>query len=117
MSKCNKCGKEVSSVTHYKTQWLCDDCYKETKLNNILTRSKRIHAAEDLSGWDHGDMSDLFWYHLGEYVKDRNPEEHFPIMKSCLYWAFHDSHGLSSSFVHALKWAKVDYIEILNWSY
>jgi hypothetical protein len=38
-------------------------------------------------------------------------------MRSCLYWAFHDSHGLSSSFIHALDLAKVDYKEILHWSF
>ena len=116
MGICMNCNKNAWSLTVFNGKNYCDHCYHELKLNKILTRGNEVHEAEDLKGWDHGDMSDLFWYHLGEYVKDQNPEIHFPIIKSCLYWAFHDSHGLSSSFCHALKWAKVELNEVLSWT-
>lgn len=116
MAICARCGRESWSTTRHKGASYCNSCYDIIKHEEILEASKSVHKAEDPKGWDHGDMSDLFWYHLGEYVKDKNPEEHFPIMRSCLYWAFHDSHGLSSSFIHALNWAKVDYKEVLDWS-
>ena len=116
MGICRNCEKSVFSLTVFQGRNLCDQCYHEAKLNTLISRGNEVHEAEDLSGWDHGDMSDLFWHHLGEYVKDRNPEEHFPVMKSCLYWAFHDSHGLSSSFCHALNWAKVELNEVLDWT-
>ena len=116
MGVCKKCNKTVLGLFAYKGKDYCKQCYDEVKLNDILTRGESIHEAADFQGWDHGDMSDLFWHHLGEYVKDRSPEVHFPVMKSCLYWAFHDSHGLSSSFCHALEWAKVDLREVLKWT-
>ena len=116
MAICCICGRDAWSVTRHKGSLYCSECYEIIKLNQILDASQSVHKAEDLQGWDHGDMSDLFWHHLGKYVKDRDPGAHFPIMKSCLYWAFHDSHGLSSSFTHALEWAKVDLNEVLSWT-
>ena len=114
--KCPVCGEPSNFWTFYKGQSICDDCHDRLKKDEIIAAGEKITKAEDFKGWDHGDMSDLFWHHLGEYVKDRNPEIHFPKMKSALYWAFHDSHGLSSSFVHALEWAKVPLEEVLRWS-
>ena len=114
--KCPVCDEPSNFWTMYKGQRVCDVCYDKLKQADIVAAGEKITKAADFKGWDHGDMSDLFWYHLGEYVKDRNPEIHFPKMKSALYWAFHDSHGLSSSFVHALEWAKVPLEEVLGWS-
>lgn len=119
MGICSCCNKDVTSVTSsskYGYDWLCDECYDKIKLEHIVSEGEKIEEAYEFKGWDHGDLSDLFWHHLGEYVKDKNPEAHFPKMKSALYWAFHDSHGLSSSFCHALEWAKIDLREVLNWS-
>ena len=116
--RCDYCGKTTN--THYNRSKygyprVCEYCADKLDLQAILAKSETVHRASDLSEWDHGDMSDLFWHHLGEYVKDKNLEKHFPIMKSCLYWAFHDSHGLSSSFCHALKWANIELNDILRY--
>lgn len=43
----------------------------------------------------------------GRYVKEPNPES-LNYMDMAFRWACHDSHGLSNSFSHALKWAGID---------
>ena len=113
--KCSVCGNYADFWVSYKGQIMCINCKEKLKLEDLVKEGEKVSKASDFKGWDHGDMSDLFWYHLGEYVKDRNPEAHFGKMKSALHWAFHDSHGLSSSFCHALKWAGVSVEEVLDW--
>ena len=119
MAKCEYCNKETSCTTSRARMGygrVCMECAEALDLQYILKESEKVNKACDFKGWDHGDLSDLFWYHLGEYIKDKNPEIHFPMMKRALFWAMHDSHGLSSSFTHALKWAKVSIDEVLCWT-
>lgn len=60
-------------------------------------------------------MSELFWIHLGKYVKKPN-EESINYMYMAYLWACHDSHGLSNSFKNAMKWAGIDiYTELNRW--
>ena len=77
MGICKNCNKNSWSLTVFQGKNLCDKCYNEIKLNALVSRGNGVREAEDLKSWDHGDMSDLFWHHLGEYVKDRNPERAF----------------------------------------
>ena len=44
------------------------------------------------SEWRHGDMSELFWMHLGKYVKVPN-ERSVTLMLMAFRWACHDNQG------------------------
>ena len=75
--------------------------------SDIFVRNAERSKNRIVKTWDHGDMSELFWIHLGRYVKEPNPES-LNYMDMAYRWACHDSHGLSNSFSHALKWAGID---------
>lgn len=106
MEPCVMCGKPtytiVSGIGH-----LCKECREVEKQKRIIEKSKTLTTCSDFKTWDHGDMSELFWIHLGRYVKEPNPES-LNYMDMAYRWACHDSHGLSNSFSHALKWAGID---------
>ena len=116
MAKCVDCGAE----TH--TMWgsfgyihLCLDCHKKRNQEQIIEKSHDLKECSDFKTWDSGDMSELFWIHLGRYVKEPNPES-LKYMDMAYRWACHDSHGLSNSFSNALKWAGIDlYAERDKW--
>lgn len=60
-------------------------------------------------------MSELFWVHLGRYIKEPN-EHSLSLMYMALLWACHDNGGLANSFRNALKMAKIDlYVELEKW--
>lgn len=78
------------------------------------TREERVEKAGDsvqkpgdFESWDGGDLSELFWIHLGRYVKEPNKHS-LHVMEMAMLWACHDSHALANSFAHALKWAGID---------
>lgn len=78
-------------------------------------KSRNVQKASDFSEWRHGDMSELFWMHLGKYIKEPN-EHSISLMFMVFRWACHDNQGLANSFRNALKWAKIDlYTEQEKW--
>lgn len=105
MEKCVDCGKD--SYTYVGGVCLCRECYEKRNQNKIIEKSKSLEHPSDLEHWDSGDMSELFWIHLGRYVKEPNAES-MKYMVLAWHWACHSSHGLSNSFSHALKWAGID---------
>jgi len=105
MAKCERCGKPV--YVSYNGVYLCEDCLNKQIEENIEKKSKDIKKADDLAGWSSEDVSEMFWINLGKYVKEPN-EETKSKLKTAFYWAVHSDHGLSNSFMNALKWAKVD---------
>ena len=114
MEPCVKCGKPCNTI--YSTVgYLCLDCRQKMYEDKVLEKSKALTKPSDLKDWDHGDMSELFWIHLGKYIKEPTLES-LNYMDMAYRWACHDSHGLSNSFSHALKWAGIDlYEEDLKW--
>lgn len=111
--KCADCGEET--YTSYDGSPLCDACREKREHARLEDRSETVHTASDFSGWKHRDLSELFWLHLGRYIKD--PNEHSLSMMNMAYrWACHDNVGLANSFHNALKWAKIDlYTELEKW--
>lgn len=105
MGTCVDCGGY--SYTYYGCECLCVDCRKRRKQAEVIEKSKSINHCSDFRHWDSDDMSELFWIHLGRYVKEPNSESlHY--MELAYRWACHDNHGLSNSFHNALAWAGLD---------
>ena len=75
--------------------------------DKVVERGESIKAESDFKSWDHKDLSELFWIHLGKYVKEPN-EHSLRLIELAWYWAVHDNKALSNSFSHALKWAGID---------
>ena len=114
--KCADCGENTFvSYTEYGSIPLCNACFEKREHARLEKKSQNIKRASDFSGWKHGDMSELFWVHLGKYIK--NPNEHsLSLMYMALRWACHDNGGLANSFHNALKWANIDlYKERERW--
>lgn len=116
MRKCEDCGCEAHTTWgSFGGARLCFPCAEKRKQAQVIEKSAEIKHAYDFKTWDHGDMSELFWIHLGKYVKNPN-EESISYMYMAYLWACHDSHGLSNSFQNALKWAGIDiYTELNRW--
>lgn len=117
MAHCTDC--HVYTYTHYAKYGnipLCAECAAKRNQAEIEEKSKSLQKASDLAAWSHSDMSELFWMHLGRYIK--SPNEHsLHMMIMAKRWANHDNHGLANSFEHALKWAKIDlYAEEEKWA-
>jgi len=78
----------------------------KTNEENLLELTKKGDESKcpsDFREWVHGDLSELFWHHLGTY--SHNPTEHsLKIMERAFLWAAHDNYGLANSFLHAFKW-------------
>ena len=106
--ECIDCGKHTN--TYYGRIALCKDCRERRKQEEVIEKSKTLTKCSDFKTWDSGDMSELFWIHLGRYVKEPNPES-FHYMEMAFRWACHADHGMSNSFAHALKWANIDLLE------
>jgi hypothetical protein len=105
------CKKEVN-ISSYKEVdgkyvTLCLECSKKHHYEIIERNLEAVEKPYHFKEWDHGDMSDAFWLHLGIYKKRPNKKS-LSVMKNAWYWACHASHGLSSSFTHALKWCGID---------
>ena len=111
MAKCDMCKKEtygrIGADVNGKHMMLCSECYNKNKYETIERRLEKVERPFHFKDWDHGDMSDAFWLHLGRYQKHPN-QKSLSVMKNAWYWACHDSHGLSSSFTHALDWCGID---------
>ena len=80
-------------------------------VDQIRQRGTTVIEAADFKTWKMKDMSELFWTHLGIYVKEPNKES-ARLMICALDWAVHADHGLFNSFTHALKWAKISDLRI-----
>lgn len=109
--KCEFCGKHTRS---YSRKWIdgnpfiiCDECQKKEKAEKIERDLEAVKNPEDFKTWKKADMSEAFWVHLGRYKKKPNKRS-LEVMYVALLWAYHDDHGLSNSFSHALKWCGID---------
>ena len=106
--KCEKCGKIADSVTIYEDgTCLCDECKKESYLEELDRKAEAVHSSCDFKSWKGRDMAELFWLCLGRYVKEPTKRDLDLINQSYL-WAVHDNHALAVSMSHALKWAGVN---------
>jgi len=116
MGNCVDCGKQTySTYAEYGDVYLCSDCRDKRREPELIERGRQITHPSDFKEWSSFDMSELFWIHLGKYVKEPNLES-LQCMRRALSWACHDNHGISNSFYHALKWAGIDlYIEQKKW--
>ena len=116
MEKCVDCGKYTYTIWgDCGCVYLCSDCHDKRNQAKIIERSRTLKDCTDFKDWDSGDMSELFWIHLGRYVKEPNPES-LKYMEMAYRWACHASHGLSNSFHNAMKWAGIDlYAEQDKW--
>lgn len=114
--KCFDCGGQTYvTYTSYGSIPLCDDCYELREQARLEESSHNVKEASDFSKWKHSDMSQLFWVHLGKYVKVPN-EHSISLMYMAYRWACHDNVGLANSFRNALKWANIDlYKERERW--
>lgn len=106
MESCIKCGEPTNTIWG-KNGYLCDNCRRKMDEDRIIEKSKDVMKPSDFKEWESRDMSELFWIHLGKYVKEPNRES-LAYMEMAYSWACHDNHGLSNSFRHALKWAGID---------
>ena len=116
MESCSKCGKPTHTfVGNGLGGYLCLECRDKQRQEKVLEKAKSLTKCSDFKQWDSGDMSELFWIHLGRYVKEPNPESIY-YMELAYRWACHDNHGISNSFSHAMKWAGIDLMaEKLRW--
>lgn len=114
--ECIDCGKYTYTIYgEHGNIALCKDCANKRYKSKIEEKSIGIKKASDFSDWKHGDMSELFWIHLGKYIKEPN-EHSITLMFMAYRWACHDNSGLANSFHNALKWAKIDlYAEQQKW--
>lgn len=113
---CEDCGAvSFTSYAKYGSAVLCNDCYTKREHARLEEKSLDVKRASDFSGWKSGDMSELFWVHLGKYIKEPNAHS-ISIMNMAFRWACHDNGGLANSFWNALKWAKIDlHTELERW--
>ena len=106
MDTCSMCGQPARTYVGGEHGYLCKDCREKMKQEEVLEKAKTLTKCSDFKQWDSGDMSELFWIHLGRYVKEPNPESLY-YMELAFRWACHADHGLSNSFHNALKWAGI----------
>lgn len=111
MAVCYMCKKEVNMSSYKEVDGklvsLCLECSKQHHYETIERNLEKVDKPNHFKDWDHGDMSDAFWLHLGIYKKRPNKKS-LSVMKNAWYWACHASHGLASSFTHAFKWCGID---------
>lgn len=114
MEECVNCGAPTHTILSGVGP-LCKECRQKRKEDEVIAKSKTLQKCSDFKSWDSGDMSELFWLHLGRYIKEPN-QESLRYMSMALAWACHDNHGISNSFYHALKWAGIDlWVEEQKW--
>lgn len=81
----------------------CEMEKNEAHLQELVNKGDQTSYPRDFREWEHRDLSELFWFHIGHYTK--NPNEHsLRIMERAFLWAVHDNNGLANSFLHAFKW-------------
>lgn len=116
MSVCQDCGAYTCvSYGKYDDAYLCDECYKKRNQDHVVKQSEELKEPSDFKSWNKGDMSELFWIHLGRYVKNPN-EESFRYIGMAFSWACHDDYGLANSFKNAMDWVGFDmYTEGQRW--
>jgi recombinational DNA repair protein (RecF pathway) len=108
MSSCSHCGTtKATTWTTFERKVVCWECWEKLRKEKILMAGDGIKQTSDFKDWDMGDMSELFWLHLGKYQKNPNKKS-LSLMYSAFLWACHADHGLSNSFDNALKWCKID---------
>lgn len=114
--ECADCGKYThTTYSKYGNIALCDECANKRLHIELEEKSVNVRKASDFSCWRHDDMSELFWAHLGKYIKEPN-EHSVTLMLMAYRWACHDNKVLANSFCNALKWAKIDlYTEQEKW--
>ena len=106
MDNCIDCGNKTN--TYYSGIGpLCKDCYKKRDHEKILKAYENVTKCSDFKDWKGRDLSELFWIHLGKYVKEPNAKS-FEVMEMAYRWACHADHGLSNSFRNAMNWAGID---------
>ena len=86
---------------------VCDKCRERRRQERLEKDLEAVREPVHFRGWRKQDMSEAFWVHLGRYKKIPNKRS-LEIMYLALLWAYHDDHGLSNSFTHALKWCGID---------
>lgn len=106
MGNCVNCGADTPCIVS-RIGYLCKDCRDKEHQLRVIDKSQSLTKPSDFKTWDSGDMSELFWVHLGRYVKEPNPQS-LKFMDMAYRWACHDSHGMANSFKHALDWAGID---------
>lgn len=103
---CVRCGEPTYTIVSGVGR-LCSKCRDIENQNRVLEKSKTLEKCADFKVWPHRDMSELFWIHLGRYVKEPNSDS-WSMMDMAYRWACHDNGGLANSFKHALDWAGID---------
>lgn len=109
MKRCDWCRQPITyfSIGHNGKTYCDIDCRNAAKREEIEIAAEGIERASDFKDWSKRDLSEVFWIHLGKYIK--NPNQYsLSIIQRAYSWATHDDHGLSNSFKHALDWAKID---------
>lgn len=104
---CIICGRKDGSFEKIEGQTYCFDCAKKKRTDAILARGENIRHASDFKDWSMRDMSELFWQHLGKYIKEPN-EDSILLVERAFDWAVHADKALANSFLHALEWAGID---------
>lgn len=109
MEVCEACGKiTTNSSIHFEYGIVCSgNCYDWLREKKLEAAAKAIEKPSDFKEWEGQNMSEIFWIHLGKYVKHPNKYS-LSLMRNAYSWAMHADHGLSNSFRNALKWAKID---------
>lgn len=108
---CFYCGKPaytsflIKDIGRYEE--VCPDCMREKRREFITEKLSSVKGPRDFSTWKKEDMSEAFWLHLIKYQKHPNKYS-LSVMRTALLWAFHDDHGLSNSFTHAMEWCGID---------
>ena len=82
-------------------------------MSKLEERAQSIQKSSDFKSWEHDDMSELFWFCLGRYIK-KPTERDLQLMRMAYLWAVHANRGLANSFFHALRWAGINYYEELE---
>lgn len=107
MGICADCGGKAYTRFNEGTLCLCWSCIRERERKEVMRKGEEVKRISDFSAWDMGDMSELFWSHLGIYQKTPNKHS-LSIMERAIMWAHHADHGLSNSFENALRWCGID---------
>lgn len=111
MEPCKFCG-----ALTYSSELICPECRRKIKQEEVLNRSTEVKKCSDFKSWSGRDLSEIFWIHLGRYVKESNPES-LNYMNMAVAWARHADGGLANSFSNALLWAGLDlWEETRKWS-
>jgi hypothetical protein len=109
--QCRVCGGKTYTQERNpetgKHEPICDACSDALDKARIEEKAKSCTEAHHFESWSHRDLSELFWIHLGKYVKSPNRKSLNYLYMAWL-WACHEDHGLTSNFSNALDWCKID---------